>query len=136
MIAPATDAAAGLAILRAAAETGAGVVGAVSSGVIVGAAVAAQDRFRTGRERLIALGVAPGVRRRGIGRALLAALVARGRPLVTTVTLAERDPIEPFDRALRARIARQLLEGAGFRVGSTSDDVSRIDPESVTAVRD
>ena len=34
------------------------------------------------------------------------------------VTLAERDPIEPLDRALRADIARRLLEGAGFRIQS------------------
>lgn len=136
VVAPATDPGAGLAILRAACGAGATVVGAVAAGVIVGVAVVAEDRFRPGRDRVLAVGVAPGVRRLGIARELLAAVVARSRPLVVTVTLAERDPIDPLDRALRARIARRLLEGAGFRVGSGPDDVARIDQESMTAVRD
>jgi acetoin utilization protein AcuC len=136
VVAPATDAGAGLELLRAVAAEGGTIVGAVSDGVIVGAAVVAADRIEAGRERVLALGVAPGLRRRGIARALLAALVELGRPLVASVTLAERDPVEPVERRVRALVARRLLEGAGFRVSTRSDDLGRIDPDAVTAVRE
>jgi GNAT superfamily N-acetyltransferase len=136
VVAPATDGAAGLAILHAVSAAGGTVVGAVTEGVIVGAAVAASDRVEPGRDRLLALGLAPGLRRQGIGRALLATLVERDRPLVASVTLAERDPVEPLERPLRAQIARRLLEGSGFRIEAVSDDSARIDPDALTAVRD
>ncbi len=136
VVAPATDAVAGLEILRAVAGEGGTIVGAVSDGVIVGAAAVAADRVEAGRERLLALGVAPGLRRRGIARGLLAALVELGRPLVASVSLAERDPVEPLARPVRALVTRRLLEEAGFRVSAVSGDLARIDPDAVTAVRD
>ena len=136
VIAPATDAAAGLELLRAVAAEGGTIIGAVIDRVIVGAVLVAADRVEAGRERVLALGVAPGLRRRGIARAMLAALVELGRPLVASLSLAERDPVEPLARQVRALVARRLLERAGFRVSTRSDDLGRIDPDAVTAVRD
>ena len=51
------------------------------------------------------------------------------------ITLAERDPIEPLERAVRAAIARRLLEGAGFAITPASSDVRAADPAAFRAVR-
>ena len=89
------------------------------------------------RRQLIALGVAPGARRAGLGTALLRAHVeaAGPQPLRALVTVAERDPIEPGDRALRADIARRLLEDAGFAVRNAPPALRRIDPLAIDALR-
>lgn len=91
--------------------------------------------------RLVALGVAPDRRGAGLGRALLAALVAaadgRGiRPIRADVTVAERDPVEPEPIAIRREVARRLLAGAGFRVGSLAGAAAAVDREGITATRD
>ena len=72
--------------------------------------------------------------------ALLGACVSVGRPgdldHAATVTVAERDPVEPLDVALRGRIARRLLEEAGFRVGPADDPgIRAADPSAVSAMR-
>jgi hypothetical protein len=51
------------------------------------------------------------------------------------ITLAERDPIEPLERGLRAEIARRLLEGAGFEIRPADPDVRHADPLALGAVR-
>jgi acetoin utilization protein AcuC len=101
-------AAVGRAILGSALAGGATVTAAVVDATIVGSAVTAPDG------ELIALGVAPAHRQRGLAAGLLAASPATH----ATVTMAERDPVEPLDVALRIPFARRLLEGAGFRAAS------------------
>jgi acetoin utilization protein AcuC len=126
-----------LAILRAAAADGARVVGALDGDVLVGVAVAAPDPGPIPGERLLALGVAPGQRRRGLGGALLAALVADrppGVPLAASVNVAERDVVEPLDVGLRMDIAGRLLRGAGFELVPVSPDVRRDDPWAIEAL--
>jgi hypothetical protein len=51
------------------------------------------------------------------------------------ITLAERDPVEPLDRALRGSIARRLLERAGFEIRPSDADLPHADSGSVRAVR-
>jgi len=51
------------------------------------------------------------------------------------VTLAERDPIEPIDRGLRASIATRLLEQAGFEIRPADADLRAADPTAIHAVR-
>ena len=101
------------AILVAAALDGARVVGAVAGSSLVGVAVA------DGAGELLALGVAPAFRRRGLGAALLRFLVD-GRPdgggMTAEVGVAERDWVEPLDVETRRDVARRLLTGAGFEL--------------------
>ncbi len=90
-----------------------------------------------GRE-ILGLGVAPDHRRRGIGTALLAACIAAGpgdADHVAVVTLAERDPVDPLDVATRGRIARRVLEGAGFRLSPADPAIRAANPTAVTGHR-
>jgi GNAT superfamily N-acetyltransferase len=106
---------------------------AVAGSTIVGLAVAAD---RDGVSELLAVGVAPGHRRQGLGTALLGALVeAAAGPISAVVTLAERDPVEPLDRAVRATIARRMLESAGFTVRPAEAAVARFDGGALSALR-
>ena len=129
VIAPA-DPAAGHAIVAAALRGGGS---AVVSAAVVGSAVVglAVSRAADGGRQLLALGVAPDYRRQGLATALLAAHTVSGS--LATVTLAERDPIDPLPRDVRASIARRLLEGAGFEVAAADDAVRSIDPAAFTA---
>jgi GNAT superfamily N-acetyltransferase len=121
-------------LIRAAAAGGATVVGAVDEHRLVGVAIA--EPARTGPARLLALGVAPGRRRRGLGQALLDRLVeAVGGDVVAEVGLAERDPVGPLPVETRARIVRTLLERAGFRITDAPDPIGRHDPTAVVARR-
>jgi acetoin utilization protein AcuC len=133
------DPVAGHAVIRAALVDAPGraprpcVVGAVVGHTIVGVAIAAAGESES-RSRLVALGVAPAYRRRGLATGLLAGLVAAvGAPIDAAVTVAERDPHEPLNRALRATVARRLLERAGFRLTRPEDSVRAIDPEALAA---
>jgi acetoin utilization protein AcuC len=122
-------------LLAAALDDGARVVVAVADGTAVGVAVA--SRAEPGGphvEQLLAVGVAPGYRGSGVGRALLRALVEGRRDgvaLHALVTVAERDVVEPSDGRLRATVARRLLLGAGFEVRPPGPDVARDDPSAV-----
>ncbi|HYH93141.1 MAG TPA: GNAT family N-acetyltransferase [Candidatus Saccharimonadales bacterium] len=106
-------------------DDGAQLTAAVAGATVVGL-VATIDTEDGERRELLALGVAPDWRRRGIATALLAAAgdatpggLANGgadpRP-VATLTLAERDVFDPLDGRLRIDIGRRLLERAGFQV--------------------
>ncbi len=88
---------------------------------------------------VLAIGVAPAWRRQGLATRMLAAHVSAfdraGTPWAATVTLAERDPVEPLDRALRGAIAARIYEGAGF-VGDEPDPRLRlVDPGARRYVR-
>jgi ribosomal protein S18 acetylase RimI-like enzyme len=132
------DPVSGHALILAAIRDGASVSAAVEGTLVVGLAVAAPTDDH-GRRAILALGVAPDFRRRGLGTAVLEACITAGRPgdteYVADVTLAERDPVEPLDRSVRADIARRLLEHGGFQVRPAEADLRRADPGALTAVR-
>ena len=139
---PPTDPAAGHALIAAAIRDRASVSAAVEGNRVVGLAIAGPLDDGPSRE-LLAVGVAPAFRRRGLAAALLRSLgatfAAATEPedveLRAEITLAERDPIDPIDRALRASIARRLLEGAGFELRPVGADLRAADPAAIRAVR-
>jgi len=92
-------------------------VGAMAGGGLVGVAIAGPVGDG-GDVQLLAIGVAPEWRRRGIGSALLRGLVAlpeaHGRALTATVGPAERDVLDPWPIEERMSAARGLLGPAGF----------------------
>jgi ribosomal protein S18 acetylase RimI-like enzyme len=114
------------------------ITGAVVQDVIVGLVVSAAAESGVGRE-ILALGVAPEHRGHGLASAMLEAHVNSFRPgdesLSANITVAERDPFGPLDHALRASIARRLLEGAGFEVRPASGRVRGVDPLAIEATR-
>ena len=135
---PPADPAEGRAIIRAAlADSGAmpaTVIAAVDGATIVGIAMAAPRSHGHG-EALVALGVAPDYRRQGLASRLLETLIRRvGGELEAVITVAERDPIAPLDRSLRASIARRMLERAGFEITSPPA-LAAIDPAAISAWR-
>lgn len=110
VVAPA-DPALAHAIVGGAISGGATVSAAVVDATVVGLAIALDGD-------LLAIGVAPDRRRRGLATALLGSLADAGvRALTVQWTVAERDVIEPLDVADRRAIARHLVErvGAGVR---------------------
>ncbi len=129
VVAPA-DPDAGLRLIAAAIADGAIVSAAVVGTRVVGVAVAgpASD---SGHRDLLALGVAPAYRRSGLAGALLAVSPADS----VEVTLSERDPVEPLDRATRAAIAARLLERAGFGVSAVDGALRFADPLALRAAR-
>jgi acetoin utilization protein AcuC len=113
------------------------VTAALVQDVLVGSVVSAADTEGSGR-RILALGVAPEHRGHGLAGAMLQAHVDSFRPgdqpLLATITVAERDPIQPLDHALRASIARRLFEGAGFEVRPASGRIRSVDPRALEAI--
>jgi ribosomal protein S18 acetylase RimI-like enzyme len=112
---------------------------AVSAADVVGlvASVPPASAADGDRRSILAIGVTPDYRRRGLATELLARHVASfdpGTAWSATVTAAERDPIEPLDRAVRATIARRLLERAGLEVRRASGDIGRADPLDLDAL--
>jgi ribosomal protein S18 acetylase RimI-like enzyme len=103
--------------------------------VVVGLALSGPES--DGKDELLALGVAPAFRRRGLAGHLLAAHVAAepGGPIRARIGVAERDVVEPLDHSLRMSIARRLLVGAGFVVERAPDPVGRADPLAIVATR-
>jgi hypothetical protein len=57
-------------------------------------------------------------------------------PVIATITAAERDPIEPAPRDVRAAVARRLLEAAGFTVARAPGSLGEADPGAIVARRD
>ena len=149
VVAPA-DPADGHALIGAAIRDGARVSAAVDGTLVVGLAVSRSGAGAAagtgagagngaGTGELLALGVEPAWRRQGLAGALLGAHVAAAGPReteqVATITVAERDPVEPLDLADRMSIARRLLERAGYRVGPADGDLRTADPSALRAVR-
>jgi hypothetical protein len=134
VVAPA-DPRAGHALMLAAIRDGARVTAAVVEGAtVVGVAIAGPPDDR-GRRELLAVGVGASHRRSGLAHALLGACVADDEAFVADFTLAERDPVDPLPRDLRANIARRLLERAGFEVHPAEAPVRVADPGAIAAVR-
>jgi acetoin utilization protein AcuC len=119
---------------------------AVSGTRIVGLVASAREGANDGgtdppRRAILAVGVAPGFRRRGLATELLRAHLdaAEGTgdaAWTASVTVAERDPVEPLDVATRVDIARRLLEGARFKVSRSAGPIGRADPLALDAIRD
>lgn len=137
VVAPA-DPASGHAIALAALQDGAAVTAAIVGTVVVGVAITrrADDAARSD---LLALGVAPGWRRRGLATRLLATRLEWTRPgdvdHEALVTVAERDPIEPLDVTTRVSIARGLLSGAGYTTAPAGGSIGGADPTAIRARR-
>jgi len=137
VVAPA-DHGAGHALIAAAIGDGAIVSAGLVGTTVVGVAIAGRSDDGPSHE-LLAVGVAPAFRPRGLATALLASLTSAtdsaGVELLAEVTLAERDPIDPIDRGTRASIARRLLERAGFELRPVDAEVRAADPVAIRAVR-
>ena len=107
------------------------VTAAVVQDVVVGAVVSAASATGDGRQ-VLSVGVAPEHRGHGLAAAMLEAHVGSFRPgdepISATVTVAERDWVEPLEPALRASVARRLFEGAGFSLRPVDGGVRAIDP--------
>jgi acetoin utilization protein AcuC len=112
------------------------VTAAVVQDVVVGAVVSAASATGRGRD-ILSLGVAPEHRGHGLAAAMLKAHVGSFRPgdepLSATITVAERDWLDPLEPALRASVARRLFEDAGFQVRPAAAGVRSIDPLAVEA---
>jgi acetoin utilization protein AcuC len=82
---------------------------------------------------LLTIGVAPDYRRQGLGRMLIEAVRSEvGR---AAVTVAERDPFDPWPASERAAIAGALLAHAGLGIEPANDDVRSIDPAAIVGIR-
>ncbi len=137
VVAPA-DPAAGHATVAVALRDGARVTAAVVESLVVGLAISVAAAEAIQGEQLLALGVAPDWRRRGVATALLArhvAEVATGHGLTAAIGVAERDVVAPLDHATRIHVARRLLHGAGFTIADAPDPVARLDPRAFVATR-
>jgi acetoin utilization protein AcuC len=134
-VVPPSDPSGGHVLIRAAILDGATVSAALDGSMVVGLAIAGPPGDRGGRE-VLAVGVAPAYRRRGLARALLGALVTNDDGgLHAEVTIGERDPNEPLERSVRGSVARRLLEGAGFEIRPADDDVRMADSAAFRAAR-
>ena len=110
-------------------------VAAAVGDTIVGVAVAGPAEREEGQQ-ILAVGVAPAFRRRGIATRLVRALAAQIHgELRAVIGVGERDPFEPLDHELRATIGRRLFESAGFEVSPVTGDRARIDPLALVATR-
>jgi hypothetical protein len=112
----------------------------VSGTLIVGLVASARTATESdaGSRSLLAVGVSPDERRRGLATAMLDRHLESFDGSIAwsaTVTGAERDPVEPLDRSVRAGIARRLLERHRFDVQTGGGSLGRSDPEAVEAVR-
>jgi acetoin utilization protein AcuC len=137
VLAPA-DPSAAHALVAAGLRDGLRVTVAVHGVTVVGAALSCHVA-ETAWADLLALGTAPAWRRQGLAGRLLGshadASSFAGIDLRAEVTVAERDPREPFDGSLRRAVARRLLERAAFLVSPAVGAVHEADPSAITAVR-
>ena len=127
-------------LLVAAVRDGAVAAGAIAGEWLVGVSLAApipvEHIFQ-----LVALGVAPEWRQRGLASALLAALLAADAlagsdsGLVALVTAAERDPVDPLPISVRRDISERLFRRVGMDSLAVPAAVAAADGETRAAVR-
>lgn len=133
VVAP-VDPASAHAMVHAALGDGAAVTAAVQGVTVVGLAIT-RHADDAARSDLLALGVAPAWRRRGVATRLLATRLEWTRPddvdHEALITVAERDAIGPLDVALRGTIASRLLTRAGFAVASAGAAIGSADPTAL-----
>lgn len=140
VIAP-LDPAAATALLVAALHDGPGVKvsAALDGSRIVGLAVSATSPGLPARRDLLAIGVAPGARRRGLATRLLQAHVETLRSgderLHAEITMAERDPVDPLPVDIRRDIARRLLSSAGWSETPVAPGLRAVDPSALASAR-
>ena len=135
------DPAEGHALIAAGLADGLRATVAIEGTTVVGAAVS-RVAGGGGPAALLALGVAPGRRRRGLATTLLGTHVSASGPdaadgagIAAEVTVGERDPHEPLDGRVRREIARRLLGGAGFEVSQAEPAVRAADPDAIAGIR-
>ena len=133
---PPADADAGHALILAAIRAGATVSATLVGGATVVGLAAAGPPDDHGRREILAVGVAPAFRRRGIARSLLGACITADGGYIADVTLAERDPVDPLPRDVRAEVARRLLQRAGFEIRPGEAPVRNADQGVLHAVRE
>ena len=127
-------------LLMAAVRDGAVAAGAVAGEWLVGVALAAPIPIERVFQ-LVALGVAPEWRRRGLASALLVALLAAealagsGAGLFALTTAAERDPVEPLPISVRRDIAERLFRRAGMDPVAVPTAIAAADGEARAALR-
>lgn len=135
---PPVDMSAAHSIVLAAIRDGAAVSAAVAGTTVVGLAIT-RHAHDAARSDLLALGVAPGWRQAGLATKLLATRLEWTRPgdvdHEALITVAERDPFEPLDVALRSTIARALLRRAGFTIAPAGADIGSADPTALRGHR-
>ncbi len=135
---PPADPTQAMALLRAAAREGAQIAVGVTGDLIVGAVILDTDPEDPRRARLLALGVAPGVRKTGMAGRLLERLVSSRTDtsaVTARFTVADRDPFDPLPIATRRGIALRLLERSGFVVGPAEPWLAAFDPNAFEAIR-
>lgn len=114
---------------------------AVDDGTAVGLVASALEdpRAHWSPHVVMAVGVAPAARRQGLATTMLQAHVAafgrEGTPWTATVTVAERDPVEPLDCAVRSTIAARIFERAGFVTEAPDRPLRDVDPSARRYVR-
>ncbi len=137
VVAP-VDPADGHALIAAGLADGLRATVAVEGTTVVGAAVS-RAADGQGPATLLALGVAPERRRKGLATRLLGTHVSAAGSdaagFAAEVTVAERDPHEPLDGSVRREIARRLLGGAGFQVSQAEASVRAADPAAIAGIR-
>jgi len=126
------------ALVLAALRDGARVTAAVDETMVVGVLLSRWSNEGQTNE-ILALGVAPAARRQGLAGRLVEAHLGLLRPgedgLRAEIAIGERDPFEPLDPAVRARITRELLERAGCTVRAAGGELAAADPHAIIAVR-
>jgi GNAT superfamily N-acetyltransferase len=138
VVAPAAPDSAHRIVASLLAETGGHASAAVVGSTVVGLLVSrwADD---APRRDVLALGVAPTWRRRGIATALLAAHAESVKPGdaddAVEITLAERDVAEPMEPGARSAVVARLLAGAGYEVEPAAAAIRRADQHAIAAVR-
>ena len=110
-------------------------VAAVAGDVVVGLAVLGPV-VRAEESSVLALGVAPPLRRQGLGTALLSSLADTDPDrIVASVGVADRDPFDPLPYDDRLRVAQKVMERAGFSVSPSDGAAARIDPGRLVGTR-
>ena len=134
VVAPA-DQRAGHALLASALADGARVTAATIGDMVIGLIVSIDVGEA---DEILTLGVVPAARRRGLATRLLAAHLGAlppGRVVRATVSVGERDVVDPLDRLVRADVARRLFAGAGFTVEAAPGPLGLADSRAIVATR-